>query len=1342
MGVGRADFNQSAYAQTVFDYVRNNIATEFRFGLGKGARGALIDQSGTPFDQAELMVKLLRMGGVTAGYEVGTATFSAQQFGQWTGLVNSVNQATQTVVVNPTIAGQFLADGGIPATIALNNDGSLASVTMGHIVVTATIGGATNLYDPSFKRFTLKSGIDIAAAAGCETQAAATCGATIKNDLLAKTTQTSIQGNTVFIGANSASIAGDLNGYAKNIEGVIRSSLPTAQLDDIVGGAEIDTTFAPTGSGSIPYFSQPVAQVNGPSVLSYTWSGEIPDAFRTTFSVAFSTFASPSLYADELSGRTIQELTCPSNSSLACLVVDNITIPMSTQPTSTANGQLEIPYLLTIAHPYAGNGFANESVSLNTQFSSVGTQLTYIILQLGQATYSTQKYYADLESALNLGLNVDLSVNTRLLNSNSMLTMASNWLVQQYQAEKLVSGVTNSLITNHHRIGIVTNNKALVGTSPQQSVNFSFDTVTSVESGKGIASARAAAFQADAAMSAMLEGSILQQANDTPAPLSGLSELVLLSNNGWGLMNVPSSKMGPLTNAGSGFFGSCNAKSPAACNLNPVPGYQTYASAPYNVNFIIPVEEAAATYPANVTFIGAPQLGYSTDGTTLSYLMNLIVKGGTEPMVSDPAAGALQAAKEADYAVNKKKYLSVDAASAQLRLEPTPDLVAGVGDFPYSLPFQRTYEASSAFEPVTQTILNLTSVLPGPYSNADADSAAKLGGNWANNYQISARLANNGLKAMGQDSGLDAAATIAGVYSLQDALSAASANSSEYYLTGMFIAYWLSQQFINNTVDIHRGAETETFELMPSGVFNPPPGRPDRLIQNGARAGPYQTQGGIGFPQSYYDYLPVTFSLTYGDGSTLKFDAETGSFSMPNYPWQPVFKATDWTFPSGIVVKFNYTLGTLIATGTNNSNPVNSTYVLTSVKNSLGRALYFGIYPDITYNYSSLFGWRIVSVTDESQTHHVYFALNNCASTPSGDGNASPKVNWTWQTAAFNCGQFQVTAPDNTSTTTYDYVPAADSPDLSAIVERPNYLLRRWYTPGAAYSLSNMPTPFETIAYDQMGRVMSVTDALGRTGQTFASALFPSEWWKKTDQIDPISFGSKTPNVTTSWFDQFGDLLMQRDPLGRVTSYAYDGLRRRTRVTQPMGDYVTYDAYDVRSNLLQSTRHPITGSAYQAITIKSSYGEGSGVWICKYPASCNKPFSSIDGLGNVKINNVPVDPLPHTTYYSWDNDTGLLKEVKRPADNNNLNPVVDLYYSTFSNTVDKVTYSFQMLTSKVEAIDAVRSITTNYSYDSGNKFTLSSSTVDSTGLALRTCYKFDTYGNLQSISDPRAVTCP
>ncbi len=177
---GGGRLSSSQFTQNVFDYVRNNIEVEFRFGLGKGGRGALIDQSGTPFDQAELMVKILRQGGVPASYQVGTINLDGHQFGLWTGLVIGLDQTQQTFTVDAHQACQFLADGGIPATVNGASDctqvsGALSVVTMSHIWVQAN----GNLYDPSFKTHVLKAAIDISAAMGCGSISAPTCGSSI-----------------------------------------------------------------------------------------------------------------------------------------------------------------------------------------------------------------------------------------------------------------------------------------------------------------------------------------------------------------------------------------------------------------------------------------------------------------------------------------------------------------------------------------------------------------------------------------------------------------------------------------------------------------------------------------------------------------------------------------------------------------------------------------------------------------------------------------------------------------------------------------------------------------------------------------------------------------------------------------------------------------------------------------------------------------------------------------------------------------------------------------------------------------------------------------------------------
>ncbi len=93
----------------IYQYVRNNIQTEWLYGLQKGALGASIDKSGTAFDQAALMVEILleseannpNISGVS--YRAGTITLTGAQFAAWSN------------ITNPQAACQLLSSGRIPA---------------------------------------------------------------------------------------------------------------------------------------------------------------------------------------------------------------------------------------------------------------------------------------------------------------------------------------------------------------------------------------------------------------------------------------------------------------------------------------------------------------------------------------------------------------------------------------------------------------------------------------------------------------------------------------------------------------------------------------------------------------------------------------------------------------------------------------------------------------------------------------------------------------------------------------------------------------------------------------------------------------------------------------------------------------------------------------------------------------------------------------------------------------------------------------------------------------------------------------------------------------------------
>src|SRR5205085_1929029 len=173
----------------IYAYVHDNIDTEWEYGEAKGPLGTLIEKSGTPFDQAALMVALLRQAGYTtstATFQAGTLTFDSthipvSQFTAWTGISDS--NAACRLLANGGIPGSI--NGGSSSTVCATGTGSaITSLTMAHIWVAVTIPGSTCtnnvcLFDPSFKPYTWKTGINLATAmqygAGCPTGKTTDC---------------------------------------------------------------------------------------------------------------------------------------------------------------------------------------------------------------------------------------------------------------------------------------------------------------------------------------------------------------------------------------------------------------------------------------------------------------------------------------------------------------------------------------------------------------------------------------------------------------------------------------------------------------------------------------------------------------------------------------------------------------------------------------------------------------------------------------------------------------------------------------------------------------------------------------------------------------------------------------------------------------------------------------------------------------------------------------------------------------------------------------------------------------------------------------------------------------
>ena len=88
----------------MYEYVRNNIDFEPYYGSRKGASGALAQKSGNDYDQASLLIAMLRYKNIPARYVRGFAEIDIDKAMEWA-------QAE-----TPEAAAKILAAAGIPVT--------------------------------------------------------------------------------------------------------------------------------------------------------------------------------------------------------------------------------------------------------------------------------------------------------------------------------------------------------------------------------------------------------------------------------------------------------------------------------------------------------------------------------------------------------------------------------------------------------------------------------------------------------------------------------------------------------------------------------------------------------------------------------------------------------------------------------------------------------------------------------------------------------------------------------------------------------------------------------------------------------------------------------------------------------------------------------------------------------------------------------------------------------------------------------------------------------------------------------------------------------------------------
>jgi hypothetical protein len=543
----------------IYDFVANYVDTVFMFGAQKGALGAIVDKSGTPFDQAELMVMLLRQAGYTAVYQFGTRSFTPAQFQAWTNISNA--QA----------ACNLLASGGIPGSvngshspIACSSISSTAPLTsnvvIDHVWVDVVINGSHFLFDPSFKTYTFTSSVNLNSAAalssGDPMNATAGTGSGLATGSISPTgTAINYVSNL-----NATALNSRLSTYAANLQNYIQSQssvagvpLVSGKIKDLVGGREIN---------QVNVSGTRTSSLSG-ATLTRTWS-DIPDQFRSSISITLTkensaatfdtTINNLVLFADEIYGHKliyhtnfVTKGTTPFTGSLEVVDEFQRVIQVLSTYTSADNSNFSVGTItLGVNHPYLADAggsllitpgtYMDTSVQFPVRYSTPFT----IVHGWGEANRGLIDKWASRPNDGITGFMPPVGCDTCLTGhpaSKGDATreqLAALWLVQSSKAARLHASIANSIYTHHHSIGLVAGDAemATLNRDPnaqppvlESYVADNFDRID-VETGLSVTSLtsngadRRVAIQSIAATMDLLEGSVSAQQSDLPDTVS------------------------------------------------------------------------------------------------------------------------------------------------------------------------------------------------------------------------------------------------------------------------------------------------------------------------------------------------------------------------------------------------------------------------------------------------------------------------------------------------------------------------------------------------------------------------------------------------------------------------------------------------------------------------------------------------------------------------------------------------------------------------------------------------------------------------------------------------------
>ncbi len=282
----------------------------------------------------------------------------------------------------------------------------------------------------------------------------------------------------------------------------------------------------------------------------------------------------------------------------------------------------------------------------------------------------------------------------------------------------------------------------------------------------------------------------------------------------------------------------------------------------------------------------------------------------------------------------------------------------------------------------------------------------------------------------------------------------------------------------------------------------------------------------------------------------------------------------------------------------------------------------------------------------------------------------------------------------------------------------------------------------------------NLTDSLGNP-TTYVSAVIGGSWVPVSVQGSGCSSCTIRGTISDT-YNPIGDLLTQKDELGRATTYTYDNYGNVTSVSVPIGP----DTFATTSYTYNNFGEVLTTTDPLGIVTTNSYDAHGNLLAVTSPKPNPSTASSVtqfayNSLGELTQITDPLGNPTTLTYYS----TGLINTIKDAQNNvttyvydthGNRTSVTDAlnHQTTFAydsmNRLTTITYPDTTTTKfaydyrgrRTSVTDQNGKVTT-YAYDDADRLT---SVTDAATPGNVTTYGYDTEDNLTSIQDANGHT--